>query len=94
MHNIIARTEIESRDCDGMHYNGATYEMEDTERSDQFGDLTFYDRILSYVWSPNAQDGTLHVSQDEDGFPILNWSERTDEGFHSCRATFHNVESE
>ena len=93
MRNIVATTETESRDCDGMHYGGATYEMDEEERIDPFGDFDFYKRIMGYVVSLVSEHGTLTVTKDEKGLPIYDWSEQTEEGFHTCRATFHNQEN-
>lgn len=87
---IYAHMESEARDCDGMHYRDNDYNMEDTELNGEFGDLDFYDRVLSYTVSTSAIDGTLRITQDDEGMPIFNWSESTEEGYRANRVTFHN----
>lgn len=91
---IHAHVEMNARDCDGAHWNAYDFNMEDSEINDQFGDLAFYARVLGYVVSFHAQDGTLRITQDEDGLPVFDWSMSTEEGFHSERATFHNGAAE
>jgi len=91
MHNIIAHVETTARDCDGMHYRDADYEMEESEKNDSFGDLEFFHRVMSYVASPHSEDGTLKIRQ-ENGMPVFEWSERTEEGFSASTVTFEKGE--
>lgn len=88
---VYAHVETEARDCDGMHYRSADYNMEDSEKFAEFGDLEFYARILSYIVSTGSHDGTLRVTQDEtNATPIFAWSESTEEGFRAETATFYD----
>lgn len=89
MFDISAFVESAARDCDGMHYSGPTeYRMEDAERNGEFGDMEFYDRIATMMFSPFAVSGRLTVSQDDNGLPMFEWSEDTEEGFRNMTATF------
>lgn len=88
MEIISAHVEGVARDCDGMHYSEADYEMDESEKADQFGDLEFFQRVLSYTVNTGSEMGTLEVTQDENGLPVFNWSERTEEGFSQKHVTF------
>lgn len=88
MFNITAHIETASSDCDGMHYASADYEMTDEERNGEFGDMEFFDRVATYLFSPFAISGRLCVSQDEDDMPVFEWTEDTEEGHKSITATF------
>lgn len=92
MTDIRAYEEIAERDCDGMHYRDCEYRMSDEEKTSQFGDLEFYARVVGYLVSFHAEDGTLKVSQDGQGMPILDWGMGTEEGFYSARMTFERIE--
>jgi hypothetical protein len=83
----IATIVSEARDCDGMHYGKATYEMLDEELASQFSDLEFHQRIVGYMVSTISEEGTLTVRQ-HNGMPVFEWSERTDEGYRYETATF------
>lgn len=88
---LYAHIETVARDCDGMHYRSADYNMEDSERFAEFGDMDFMNRILSYIVSHCARQATLTVTHDEEnGTPIYEWSEATEEGFRNETLTFHD----
>lgn len=87
-HNISAQVETEARDCDGMHSRHTEYLMEDEEKTSEYGDLDFFERVLGYTVSTGAEAGTLSVRQDENGLPVFDWSERTEEGYNSKTVRF------
>lgn len=65
-----------SRDCDGDYSGGSTYEMTAQERTDQFGDLMFKERVIGSVVTAHGH-GNLAVTPDG-----IEWHEETEEGFH------------
>ena len=94
MKNIKAFMSGEAQDCDGKHYSEADYEMSAEEKTEQFGDLYFFDRILSYTVNTGSQSGRLEVTQDENGLPIFDWSERTEEGYSAKHVIFEKEDEE
>ena len=91
MRNIIANVETTARDCDGMHYRDTEYHMEESERTGEFGDLEFFERIMGYVVSTYAESATLRIRQ-ANGMPVFEYGEDTDEGFTSSTVTFTKAE--
>lgn len=88
MRNITAHMSGEATDCDGKHYSEADYPMNEEEKTEEFGDLNFFDRIMSYTVSTHAESGRLNIRQDENGLPVFEWNERTDEGYSHKYVTF------
>lgn len=82
----------EATDCDGKHYSEAEYQMSKEEKTEEFGDLNFFDRIMSYTVSTHSEDGTLTIRQDENGLPVFEWHERTDEGYSAKHVHFEKEE--
>lgn len=76
---LHAHAESQSRDCDGMYSSGVDYEPTLDERVDEFGDLHFKQRVISYMVNVDPDsEGTLTVRSDE-----VSWYERTEEGYRA-----------
>ena len=74
-YRMHAHMESHSRDCDGDYTAGHVYEMSLAERTDQFGEITFKERVVANIVSLHAS-GTLSVTPE-----VVEWYEDTDEGF-------------
>ena len=92
MRNIIAHMSGEATDCDGKHYSEAEYAMTVEEKTEDFGDLDFFDRVMAYTVSTHAEEGTLSVRQDENRLPVFEWQQRTEEGYSHKYVTFEKGE--
>lgn len=77
-HTVHAHVITRSRDCDGEYRSGHTVTLTSEERCDQFGDLTFKERVISSIISVHAEDGSLTVRPH-----AVEWHEPTDEGYRA-----------
>lgn len=71
---LHAHLTTESSDCDGRYSRESIREIETSELRDEFGDITFKQRILGTLLSI-YQKGTLDVTPDG-----AEWNQPTDEG--------------
>jgi hypothetical protein len=77
-----AHMSSQSRDCDGDYSHGHVYEMTLAERTDQFGEITFKERVMGSTVSLHGT-GELRVS------PLgLEWHEDTEEGYRRVSVTW------
>ena len=88
---LIGNYYSEEYDCDGKYVGGHKFRMTEAEKTEDFGDLNFMDRVVSSMISLHAQNATLAISQ-RDGMPYLEYREETEEGYVHCVVSFERVE--
>lgn len=71
-----AHVSTRSQDCDGDYLHENIARMSAIERTSEFGELEFKERIMGNVVSLHAEGGTLTVRPES-----LSWSQPTDEGY-------------
>jgi hypothetical protein len=74
---LHAHVDSRSRDCDGTYSSGYVCEMTTEERTGEFGDLRFQERVLGNAVTLHGH-GTLEVTPDG-----MSWWETTDEGYRA-----------
>lgn len=93
---LHAHVSTASSDCDGPLYREYVTEMNDSERSDDLGDVEFYNRVVANTVTAygSFRGGSLKVEVDDEyGNVSLEWSEPTEEGFRSTSVQFCEDES-
>lgn len=79
---IHAHVETESCDCDGRYTSGHTDVPNTDERTSQFGDILFKERVVCSVMSLHST-GTFQVTPQR-----VFWNEQTDEGYRHAEITW------
>lgn len=78
-----AHVSTQSQDCDGRYLHEHVDRPNSIERTEEFGDLHFKERILGNIVSFHAEDGTLTVNPG-----ALYWNQPTDEGYTSTHVVW------
>lgn len=65
-----------SQDCDGKYERSHVDRPSAIERTEEFGDLHFKERVMGSVVSLHAENGNLNVFPDR-----MFWTQNTDEGY-------------
>jgi hypothetical protein len=86
---LHAHFASDATDCDGRITRDWVVTMTKKERTGEFGDIHFHDRIVADVVNTYSlmRTGALTVVKFEDGSVRLTWGEPTDEGGRQVEAT-------
>lgn len=87
---IHAHIETYATDCDGPISRTYMLTMNDEERADDFGDITFVNRMVAHVVSAYStfHGGNLTITNDDE-YSVgkrLEWNEVTEEGHRNVVA--------
>ena len=77
---LHAHVATAAADCDGPFYRDYVTTMTEDERTGEFGDIEFMNRVLTNHCSPYAISHGLRMTATEAGF---EWKEDTDEGYRA-----------